>query len=141
MALNLLNLLFGWLHVLDMVAVGSIEINSEDDIYSTPRPIYLSSDNGEEWETLDYTELSATHIFIDSKNNIFIGFWGGIYKSSNNGASWELVLTLGYMVETVNSIVENSEGILFAGTINFIGYGGIYYSTDQGDYWEHLALG
>ena len=79
-------------------------------------------------------------IFEDSQHNIFAGFWGGIYKSSNFGDEWELVLSVETM-EVVNQIVENSEGILFAGTINFIvAGGGVYRSTDQGDSWEHIGL-
>jgi len=129
-----------WISVLDSLAVGSIEINSEGDIYSSPRPVYFSLDNGDEWETLNYPELGVTHMFIDSENNLLVGFYGGIYKTDNNGSNWELVLSLPYMVESVNSIIENSEGVLFAGTTNFIGGGGVYRSLDNGANWEYISL-
>jgi photosystem II stability/assembly factor-like uncharacterized protein len=128
-----------WDNILDTFAIGSIEINSQDDIYSSPGPIYFSTDYGDNWETLNYPEMSISHIFVDSQNNILVGFWGGIYKSNNNGLNWELVLSFSNC-EVVNSIVENSEGVLFAGTINFFGVGGVYRSTDQGDSWEHIGL-
>ncbi len=115
-------------------------ISHSDTLYAGNHlGIFISIDNGVNWEQTNYT--SNSHIIsIDSNNNLFVGFWGGIYKSSDNGASWELVLSLSDC-EVVNSIVENSEGILFAGTINFIGEGGgVYRSTDQGDNWEHIGL-
>ncbi|MCK4655219.1 MAG: hypothetical protein KAU01_12325, partial [Candidatus Cloacimonetes bacterium] len=82
-----------WDIIFDTFVVGSIEINSQDDIYASPGPIYFSSDNGDNWDTLNYPETSISHIFINSENNILVGFWGGIYKSNDNGANWELVLS------------------------------------------------
>ena len=129
-----------WENILEVTGCFYIAINSINYIFAGPEPIYFSSNNGNNWDTLNYPELNVNHIFIDSQNNIFVGLWGGIYKSSDNGVSWELVLSLSDC-EVVNSIVENSEGILFAGTINFIGEdGGVYRSTDQGDSWEHIGL-
>jgi photosystem II stability/assembly factor-like uncharacterized protein len=115
-------------------------ISNSDTLYAGNHlGIFISIDNGVNWEQTNYN--SNSHIIsIDSNNNIFTGFWGGICKSSDNGVSWELVLSLSDC-EIVNSIVENSEGILFAGTINFIGEGGgVYRSIDQGDSWEHIGL-
>ena len=117
----------------------NIDIDLNNNIYCSPSPIYYSSDNGNNWEALNYPELGVSTIFVNSENFIFVGFWGGIYKSDNNDADWNLVLSLSGN-EVVNSIVENSEGILFAGTIDFIGLGGVYISTDQGNNWAHIGL-
>ena len=127
-----------WELILDVV--GYIKIDSNNNIYCSPPPMYFSSNNGDDWETLNYPGLDITHIFKDSQNNILVGFWGGIYKSTDNGYSWELVLSFSNC-EVTNGIVENSEGILFAGSTNFIGEGGgVYRSTDQGENWEHIGL-
>ncbi|MBC8525290.1 MAG: T9SS type A sorting domain-containing protein [Candidatus Cloacimonetes bacterium] len=114
-------------------------ISNSDTLYAGNHlGIFISTDNGTSWTQTGYT--SNSHIIsIDSNDNIFVGFWGGICKSSDNGASWELVLSFSNC-EVTNTIVENSEGILFAGTTHFLGGGGVYRSTDQGDNWEHIGL-
>jgi hypothetical protein len=40
----------------------------------------------------------------------------------------------------VNAIIENSDGILFAGVIDFFGGGGVYHSLDNGDSWQQVGL-
>ncbi|MCK4694709.1 MAG: hypothetical protein KAT74_03050, partial [Candidatus Cloacimonetes bacterium] len=129
-----------WDQVLYVNYTKGIAINSQDQIFASPAPLYLSTSNGNYWDQLNlYYLYDVKNITVDTEDNIFVGFWGGICKSSDNGANWELVLSLSDC-EVVNSIVENSEGVLFAGTINFFGGGGVYLSTDQGDSWEHIGL-
>jgi photosystem II stability/assembly factor-like uncharacterized protein len=130
-----------WDQVLYVNYTKGIAINSQDQIFASPAPLYLSTSNGNYWDQLNlYYLYDVKNITVDTEDNIFVGFWGGICKSSDNGTNWELVLSLSDC-EVVNSIVENSEGVLFAGTINFIAEGGgVYLSTDQGDSWEHIGL-
>ena len=131
-----------WELVLPVYLTKGITTNNQDHIYASPYPLHLSIDNGDNWNELNMTSFcDIVTVFEDSQNNIFAGFWGGIYKSSNYGGDWELVLSVQTM-EVVNTIVENSEGILFAGSINYIGVGtaGVYRSIDQGDSWEHIGL-
>lgn len=130
-----------WELVLPVYQTKGIASNNQDHIYASPYPLHLSTDNGNNWNELNMTSFEdIVTIFEDSQNNIFAGFWGGIYKSSNYGDDWELVLSV-QTLEVVNTILENSEGILFAGTINFIVEGGgIYRSTDHGDSWELTGL-
>jgi len=115
------------------------EIDYNDNLYCSPPPMFFSSNYGDNWLSLNYPGLEISYIFSDSQNNIFSGFLGGIYKSGDNGLNWVLVLSLSSS-EVVNSIVENSNGELFAGTTNFTGGGGVYRSLDNGDNWEFIGL-
>ena len=127
-----------WELILDVV--GYIKIDINNNLYCSPPPMFFSSNNGDDWEALNYPGLGITHIFKDSQNNIFVGFWGGIYKSSDNGVTWDLVLSFSNC-EVTNAIAENSEGLLFAGTMTFITVScGVYQSIDQGENWEYIGL-
>ncbi len=130
-----------WEQVLSVYLTKGITLNSQDHVYASPIPLYLSIDSGDNWTELNLNvPYDVTNITVNSENNIFAGFWGGICKSADNGSSWDLVLSFSTS-EVANAIVENSEGILFAGTINFVVEGGgVYRSTDQGDNWEHIGL-
>ncbi len=118
---------------------GSI-ISDADTLYaSIQNDLYTSFDFGVTWNQTGFPS-NAGIIYKDSHNNIFVGNWGEIYKSSNNGATWELVLS-NQNTEVVNSFTETTD-CLFAGTTDYIGngIGGVYRSLDQGDNWEHIGL-
>ncbi|MBC8416519.1 MAG: T9SS type A sorting domain-containing protein [Candidatus Cloacimonetes bacterium] len=131
-----------WELALSAYLSKGVTVNSQDHVYASPIPLYLSIDSGDNWNELNLNDpYDVTNITVDSENNIFAGFWGGICKSADNGSSWDLVLSFSTS-EVANAIVENSEGILFAGTIDFSGIdaGGCYKSIDQGNSWEHIGL-
>lgn len=84
----------------------------------------------------------------DSPETIYLGAaTGGVWKSTNNGASWE------YKFEGVDlisigdiAIDPNNEDVIYAGTgeansssFSFLG-NGIYKSNDAGESWEHSGL-
>jgi photosystem II stability/assembly factor-like uncharacterized protein len=130
---------------LENISVYCLTINSNNDIFAGTDGyynIYRSIDNGANWTPQNSNTGNIISLTINSCGDIFAGSGGdyGIIRSTDNGVSWELVLSLSDC-EAVYSIVENSEGVLFAGTINFIAEGGgVYRSTDQGDSWEHIGL-
>lgn len=118
---------------------GSI-ISDMDTLYaSMNNDIYISYDFGSTWEQTGFPSYPGT-IFKDSQNNLFVGNWGEIYKSTDNGETWVLVLS-NPNTELVSSFTETSED-LFAGTTDYMGNGngGVYRSLDQGDNWEHIGL-
>lgn len=128
-----------WDEVNFLGGCGSI-ISDMDTLYANMNnDIYISYDFGSTWEQTGFPSYPGT-IFKDTQNNLFVGNWGEIYKSTDNGATWELVLS-NPNTELVSSFTETSEG-LFAGTTDYMGIsnGGVYRSLDQGDNWEHIGL-
>ncbi|MCK9408301.1 MAG: T9SS type A sorting domain-containing protein [Bacteroidetes bacterium] len=84
------------------------------------------------WSVMD-TSLSDIHVqcfLLDTLNNlIFAGTWSGIFRSSNEGETWErLGSTTSFLVTT---LAITSQGVLFAGSSNV----GIFRSTDNGMQW------
>jgi hypothetical protein len=121
-------------------AFGCIYIDDADNIYAGSSKVYFSGDNGLTWSLIfTGTGFGITSIHKNSNDDIFIGLWGGIFKSVDNGNFWTQVLFLPNN-EVINSIIEENPGKLYAGTINFISGGGVYQSLNWGDTWELTGL-
>ena len=78
-------------------------------------------------------------IMHTTSGDLHFGFWGGIYKSTDFGETWTQVLELDN-TQVIKSIVENTDGVLFAGVTAFLEGGGVYRSADSGDTWEQIGL-
>lgn len=130
----------------DSVTIKDLEINSANEIFviasyysGEPWPVgvvYRSGDDGNNWIQIispsdHFPEIMD--ILIDDDDNIFLGtMYGGVYKSENNGASWEVKADgLSNSVPTFLSI--NSAGVLYAG--QYWG-GGIDLSANGGNAWS-----
>lgn len=104
------------------------------------------------WETQGPGNLGARintiAIHPEDHNIILIGYSaGGIYKTTDGGASWYPVFDQ-FSILAIGDIVFDTDNpqVIYAGTgdpnisgIPFAGKG-IYKSTDTGDTWEYLAL-
>lgn len=106
-------------------AVLGIDLNSKGWIYaSTERgKMYISRDSANSWQQINnYPNYGGHCIYINKDDFIFAGTTNGIYRSKDNGDSWELV---GCENQAVEKIIADSHGNLIAGT-----YGSnIYYSS------------
>jgi photosystem II stability/assembly factor-like uncharacterized protein len=81
--------------------------------------------------------ISIMHTY---SGDLHFGFWGGIYKSTNNGDTWAQTLELGHPRE-VASIIEAADGTMYAGISSWsVPGGGVYRSMDNGDSWEYVGL-
>jgi len=83
--------------------IASLEINSQGDIFAGSRGHYSlwrgavlkSSDLGESWTILKDDNILVTTIEITQHEDIYIGcssqgwYGGGVYRSSDNGITWE----------------------------------------------------
>jgi len=121
--------------------IGPIYIDDVDNIFAASGIVYFSDNNGLSWSQIfESPMLGINSVFKSSVESVFVGFWGGIYKSDSIGSVfYEVLLLENY--EVVDAIVEDTiTGDLFAGTTNFFGGGGIYRSTDGGNTWEHFGL-
>ena len=98
------------------------------------------------WQLFDDPEFFGTKYspysnvvkasFIDDKGNIYVGVWGsGIYKSTNNGNTWQ-AKNNGLSNLFINTITANKNGNIIVGTHN-----GIFISTNRGDSWSNSSTG
>ncbi len=97
-----------------------------------------STDGGETWEKIFPAYIART-VEIDSNGNLFASIWNwpttneGIYKSTDNGATWNPVHILGSS-DNVFSIKAHHNGILYAGTRR-----GVLVSFNNGESWNSIA--
>jgi photosystem II stability/assembly factor-like uncharacterized protein len=101
--------------------------------------IYLSTDNGDHWNSTTLTTGIMGQFVTNSSGELFVGTYGfpgehvtGIYHSTDGGAAW---------VKLQNEIAElripalaiNSNDVLFAADLD---EGDVYRSTDNGASWQ-----
>jgi photosystem II stability/assembly factor-like uncharacterized protein len=103
--------------------------------------LYLMESIEEGWTPILSGIGNVISISIIRSGDLFIGNWGGIYKSSNNGETWVQKLFL-EASNAVYCIIETPNGMLFAGVYAYLSAGGgVYRSTDGGDTWTQVGLG
>ncbi len=110
----------------------------------TSHGVYVSSDHGSNWAGFNtglydlntnrgYSITGITNI----NSNIFVCTVGnGIYRSENDGNSWDKVNFTDYDFQSFATIGSN----IFVSAFNQLGKqytGGVFVSTDNGDSWQH----
>ena len=102
--------------------------------------LYKSDNYGIDWIEILNTPSNVITIYMKNPNEIFAGGWGWIYKSTDGGVSWTQVLALDNL-KLVTSIIEDSDGVLYAGITPFTVSGlSFYRSFNSGDTWESTGL-
>ena len=99
--------------------------------------LYISSDTGNTWQTInvDLDSASYNSIFVVD-SNVYIGtYLRGIYHSSDNGQTWS-TLNNGMKGAYIYSFYTDSSGF-YVGTANT----GVLYSSDNGDNWQYRSNG
>ena len=97
--------------------------------------LFVNSVYGQ-WEDISKNEIYVTIVgFVDNGGYIFIGTSMGVFRSPDNGLSWEEVNS-GLTTTIVFSIAKDEKNI-FVGIYN----GGLFRSTDNGDSWKQMNEG
>ncbi|MCW3122772.1 MAG: BNR/Asp-box repeat protein [Flavipsychrobacter sp.] len=100
--------------------------------FSKYQTLFASSDNGASWKELNVcpgeVRIYSATVF---KNKVFAATQKGLYQSTNNGASWNLVE--GVEAGDITSVVAGSSQMLAKSYKS--GYG-ICYSSDNGEDWR-----
>lgn len=119
--------------------VCALAVNSGGDIFAGMGTglIFRSTDGGDTWEELAGTGVGGNSIAVDPADHIFSTSPEGIFRSSDNGNSWMIVIGRTSRVGEVSAIFIDSDGSIYVGT----GGGGIYRSTDGGHGWRHQNEG
>lgn len=97
--------------------------------------VFKSTDNGGSWsEANTGIENSSVEALTVIGNSIFVGMNGGdgVYRSINNGLSWQQVGLSGISVHSLGVVGTD----IYAGT-----FSGLYKSTDDGTNWNAVNNG
>jgi len=104
--------------------------------------VALNGEAQDFWETLPFPDGTNIYcIAINNEGDIFVGtvydygLPGGVYRSLDNGQSWDLVLNLGTF--GVLSLDINAEGRIYAGTNDPYS---VYSSSNNGLNWNGLSV-
>ena len=115
-------------------AVGAFDMTAKDPYVN----FFCSIDNGRYWTR---SRISRNNAFIHTlvvnlRDHIFVGTTYGVFRSTNNGKSWDQ--PKGLPKVTIKAFVFNSRGNTFVAT-ETIG-GGVYRSTNNGLTWTFSRL-
>lgn len=116
---------FSNIGLVDKTIMG-IDINSNEWIFvSTDNgEMYYSNDHGANWEQLiNYPNVIAESVYINKNDYIIVGTVDGIYRSKDNGNTWEFI---GLKNHYIQKIIADPNGNLIAGGV----MGEIYYSPN-----------
>jgi photosystem II stability/assembly factor-like uncharacterized protein len=95
--------------------------------------VIVSTDNGETWIQRD-PEFKTTVNALTIKDSIIFAGGGGMFRSTDDGASWTTIENgLGYGQTTVSGLTV-TDGKILAST-----FAGVVLSTDDGDDWSTLV--
>lgn len=117
--------------------ITALTIDTNDHILAGSGILYHSDNFGVTWQEIATPEFLNEIYFKDSL--ILFGNWGKIFKSTDFGDTWVKTLEIDN-THLFTSFIKTSNGTLLAGEIGFMGGGGIYQSTKDGDSWEFSGL-
>ena len=92
--------------------------------------LYKSTNDGVTWSPLSFTENTLA-LFFTSQDTGYAGTSGGIYKTTDAGATWANIFPLSQPVNNISF----KDGIAFATA----GSGDIYISSDNGNTWTPMV--
>ena len=136
-----------WTENVGDFAFGDLAINSQDVIFAIGpfqnSIISKSEDNGQSWNQVyeGFTDPSPSVISTNENDDIFIGTYdwgigGAIYKSVDDGISWEQISGGIFTQSTITSILFGAEGNIYVGTSKQ----GVYRSVDGGNTWSNIFM-
>ena len=114
-----------------ITVVKSMAVNYNGDIYagSLWEGLYKSTNDGTDWNLIAFQDSSIYGLTVNSKGYVFAASDGKIRRSTNNGESWELMIS-GLVSQTFSLFTDRYDNV-YAGPEDQ----GILESTDDGVTW------
>jgi photosystem II stability/assembly factor-like uncharacterized protein len=92
-----------------------------------------------QWEFMGLAGEEIYDIAIDDSGYVYLGSDGGVFKSTDNGATW-VFKNKGLGIAEALKLFIDYEGNIYLGAIGFSNTGcGLYKSTDGGEDWSKIA--
>lgn len=125
-----------WSQLPDSASVTSalgIHLNG-NVITSSYKGTFYSEDNGNSWSKI--SNLSAEAFGSDSFGNIFLASFEGIFLSTNSGVTWSPTDTTTPQITAYGITCDDQNNV-------YVGFyrEGIFFSSNQGQRWEHRNNG
>lgn len=116
--------------------VFTITASPLDYLYASTRMgVYRSSDNGNNWNLIDFP-LGNAPTAVNSNGDVFAAS-GNIYRSVDAGITWDSVTTApGFFT----NIVIDSAGTIYVGNVSWNLGNSLLISYDNGDNWVHQPI-
>ncbi len=111
-------------------------IDKQGRIYAANREnIIYSDDKGNTWSNTSFNIWRPLCIGVNSKNEIYVGTFDGLYKSSDRGISWEKIYDSSTLIAD-RIFIDSKDNIYFIAN-DFKAY----YTMDLGKTWAQLRVG
>lgn len=99
-----------------------IVMTQNHDLFAaTGDGVYRSTDNGQSWTIVNFTNYSFS-IAVDNNNNLYTATYQGVFRSADNGQNWTMI-SVGF---NATLSVEYYNSTLYVGTEN-----GLYKYADS----------
>ncbi len=107
--------------------------NSSGDIITTNgSKVYLSTDNGDNWQDLNApTSFSYQGVVVGSNDKIIAAQTDKIFRSTDGGGSWNQLTNWPGRIPSIQCLLSFN-GIIYSGISGL----GVYNSSDDGDNWN-----
>ncbi len=129
-------------------SITALAFNSDEYLYAVThrQGIHCSKDYGTTWDELEGTSTfrDMTTIMISSLNHIFLGTDDTAFRSTDNGKTWNEI-SFGFEIDRrglvhplgISQFIPLGEDKIL---VNTYGGGGLYYSENNGDYWNKVQI-
>lgn len=112
-------------------AYVTMAIDTNGTIFLGGDFLYRSTNNGDSWDSSYNQSMQFVgSLAITPAGDVFAASSGGIFRSTNSGASWTKVST-----RRGGPLAVNSNGHVFSGSFSYNGIRGIVRSADNGSTW------
>jgi photosystem II stability/assembly factor-like uncharacterized protein len=99
------------------VAIREFDPDRNNRSLLNQRCSYISSDNGKTWQCIDglLSPVEGLYDFKKIGNNLYCGHKNGIYRSTDNGFTWELLLPMRESTDPWRlELIPNNKGLFVA---------------------------